>query len=261
MFRWLQATMWIHVVENFTTSSNDHAWSDNSTGLVVEFFWMERDPESGIQCQCPCQFLEGHIIWCICWDVPHLHHRFCWNLPATTHSRTMFGLFLWRAHLKLNCKLLGSWGKVHVLIQFRTIHDIWFPINISFSILQGMFVVSCISTAHNSLAIETWKTSIIGCLRKHLNVWGYITPEIAGKFPGYLSPSAGLKFADVPNGLAAISKVLLFGRAWVLWVPEIPWNSSQVRVSGLETSSLVVAGVVRMNMSWVCMKDMWDLHT
>lgn len=36
---------------------------------------------------------------------------------------------------------------------------------------------------------------------------GYITPEIAGKFPGYLSPSAGLKFADVPNGLAAISKV------------------------------------------------------
>jgi len=64
-----------------------------------------------------------------------------------------------------------------------------------------------------------------------------------------LSPSAGLKFADVPNGLAAISKVLLFGRAWVLWVPEIPWNSSQVRVSGLETSSLVVAGVVRMNMS------------
>ena len=38
------------------------------------------------------------------------------------------------------------------------------------------------------------------------SIWGYITPEIAGKFPGYLSPSAGLKFADVPNGLAAISK-------------------------------------------------------
>ena len=37
---------------------------------------------------------------------------------------------------------------------------------------------------------------------------GYITPEIAGKFPGYLSPSAGLKFADVPNGLAAISKAV-----------------------------------------------------
>merc|ERR1711953_1098109 len=31
--------------------------------------------------------------------------------------------------------------------------------------------------------------------------------EITGKWPGYLSPSAGLKFADIPNGLAAISKV------------------------------------------------------
>ena len=39
-----------------------------------------------------------------------------------------------------------------------------------------------------------------------LATMGYITPEITGKFPGYLSPSAGLKFADVPNGLAAISQ-------------------------------------------------------
>ena len=46
--------------------------------------------------------------------------------------------------------------------------------------------------------------------------------RITGKFPGYLSPSAGLKFADVPNGLAAISKAhLLFAfvckrfRNWV----------------------------------------------
>ena len=34
--------------------------------------------------------------------------------------------------------------------------------------------------------------------------------RITGKFPGYLSPSAGLKFADVPNGLAAISKATGF---------------------------------------------------
>merc|ERR1712050_416369 len=40
-----------------------------------------------------------------------------------------------------------------------------------------------------------------------LATMGYITPEITGKLPGYLSPSAGLKFEDVPNGLAAISKV------------------------------------------------------
>merc|ERR1719229_2051252 len=40
-----------------------------------------------------------------------------------------------------------------------------------------------------------------------LATMGYITPELVGKFPGYLSPSANLKFVDVPNGLAPISKV------------------------------------------------------
>merc|ERR1712107_598760 len=39
---------------------------------------------------------------------------------------------------------------------------------------------------------------------------GYIVPEYY-KFPGYLSPSLGIKFADVPNGLAALSKVPLAG--------------------------------------------------
>ncbi|CAE8741390.1 unnamed protein product [Polarella glacialis] len=46
-----------------------------------------------------------------------------------------------------------------------------------------------------------------------LATMGYITPEITGKFPGFLSPNAGLKFADVPNGLAAISKVPAAG--WI----------------------------------------------
>lgn len=36
---------------------------------------------------------------------------------------------------------------------------------------------------------------------------GYIVPEYY-KFPGFLSPSLGLKFSDVPNGLAALSKRL-----------------------------------------------------
>ena len=49
-----------------------------------------------------------------------------------------------------------------------------------------------------------------------LATMGYITPEITGKFPGYLSPSAGLKFADVPNGLAAISKVPAAGWGQIL---------------------------------------------
>merc|ERR1711920_504706 len=44
---------------------------------------------------------------------------------------------------------------------------------------------------------------------------GYITPEYF-KFPGYLSPSMGIKFADVPNGLAAISKVPSAGWAQIL---------------------------------------------
>merc|ERR1711959_20729 len=48
-----------------------------------------------------------------------------------------------------------------------------------------------------------------------LATMGYITPEITGKLPGYLSPSAGLKFEDIPNGLAAISKVPTLGWAQI----------------------------------------------
>merc|ERR1712117_15591 len=39
------------------------------------------------------------------------------------------------------------------------------------------------------------------------------TPELTGKFPGFLSPSENLKFADIPNGLGALSKVPFTG--WV----------------------------------------------
>merc|ERR1719206_816275 len=46
-----------------------------------------------------------------------------------------------------------------------------------------------------------------------LATMGYITPEITGKFPGFLSPSEELKFEDIPNGLAAVSKVPVAG--WV----------------------------------------------
>merc|ERR1712003_531660 len=49
-----------------------------------------------------------------------------------------------------------------------------------------------------------------------LATMGYITPEITGKFPGYLSPSEGLKFADIPTGLAAISKVPAIGWAQII---------------------------------------------
>jgi hypothetical protein len=39
---------------------------------------------------------------------------------------------------------------------------------------------------------------------------GYIWPEYA-RLPGYLSPSYGIKFADIPNGLGALSKVPAVG--------------------------------------------------
>merc|ERR1711988_1550963 len=45
---------------------------------------------------------------------------------------------------------------------------------------------------------------------------GYMTPELTGKWPGYLSPSTDLKFADIPNGLGAISKVPALGWAQIV---------------------------------------------
>jgi light-harvesting complex I chlorophyll a/b binding protein 1 len=44
---------------------------------------------------------------------------------------------------------------------------------------------------------------------------GYIIPEYF-RWPGYLSPSTGLKFTDVPNGLAALSKAPAAG--WAQYV-------------------------------------------
>merc|ERR1740129_2150982 len=44
---------------------------------------------------------------------------------------------------------------------------------------------------------------------------GYIVPEYV-KFPGYLSPSEGIAFEDVPNGLAALSKVPAVGWAQIV---------------------------------------------
>merc|ERR1719394_34088 len=41
---------------------------------------------------------------------------------------------------------------------------------------------------------------------------GYITPEYF-KFPGYLSPTSEIEFADVPNGLGAFSTVPALGWA------------------------------------------------
>merc|ERR1719293_641917 len=45
---------------------------------------------------------------------------------------------------------------------------------------------------------------------------GYITPELGFKWSGYLSPSMGIKFADVANGLKAISAVPALGWAQIV---------------------------------------------
>ena len=44
-----------------------------------------------------------------------------------------------------------------------------------------------------------------------LAIVGYITPELIGMLPGYLSPTVGLKFEDIPNGLGGIPRVLAGG--------------------------------------------------
>ena len=44
---------------------------------------------------------------------------------------------------------------------------------------------------------------------------GYITPQYC-KFPGYLSPSEGVQFSDVPNDLAAFCKAPALG--WVQFI-------------------------------------------
>ncbi|CAJ1354707.1 unnamed protein product [Effrenium voratum] len=49
-----------------------------------------------------------------------------------------------------------------------------------------------------------------------LATMGFMTPEILGHWPGYISPSQGLKFADVPNGLAALQKVPSLGWTQIL---------------------------------------------
>jgi len=61
-------------------------------------------------------------------------------------------------------------------------------------------------TRRRSIEIKHGRISMLATM-------GYITPEVAGRFPGYLSKSKGVAFEDIPNGLAAISKVP--GVGWV----------------------------------------------
>merc|ERR1711997_248692 len=64
-----------------------------------------------------------------------------------------------------------------------------------------------------------------------LAAMGYITPEITGKFPGMLSPTQGISFQDVPNGLKALSVVPAAG-----WI-QILLFMSYTEVSGISQRS------------------------
>eukprot|EP00974_Lingulodinium_polyedra_P088701 8600843-Lingulodinium_polyedra.AAC.1 len=39
----------------------------------------------------------------------------------------------------------------------------------------------------------------------------YVTPNLTGKSPAYLSPPLGIKYADIPNGHETISEIPTVG--------------------------------------------------
>jgi hypothetical protein len=76
-----------------------------------------------------------------------------------------------------------------------------------------------------------------------LATMGYITPEVAGKFPGYLSPSAGIKFADIPNGLAAVSKIPAAGWAQIVaYAGYCELSGPQTRAANTEDYASITPG-------------------
>merc|ERR1712125_318937 len=58
------------------------------------------------------------------------------------------------------------------------------------------------------IEIQHGRVSMLACI-------GYIVPEFV-RFPGYLSPSADLKFEDMPNGLAAAFKMPFVGWSQII---------------------------------------------
>ena len=62
-----------------------------------------------------------------------------------------------------------------------------------------------------------------------LATMGYITPEPGFEWSGHLSPSMGIKFADVPNGLETLSAVPALGWAQIIGYMafcEVPQDQS-----------------------------------
>merc|ERR1712176_1751073 len=77
-----------------------------------------------------------------------------------------------------------------------------------------------------AVEVKHGRVSMLACI-------GYIVPEYV-RFPGYLSPSEDLRFADVPSGLAALSKV-----------PALGWAQIFVFVGLIEAGALTRFGFKR----------------
>ena len=94
------------------------------------------------------------------------------------------------------------------------------------SCIRVLLPITMIGCGVKSHDVSFFCAMVVSCIKDHrlffLSAYSVLccrfvdTVRITGKFPGYLSPSAGLKFADVPNGLAAISKVPAAGWGQIL---------------------------------------------
>jgi hypothetical protein len=61
-----------------------------------------------------------------------------------------------------------------------------------------------------------------------LSTIGMVAPDVFGRFPGELSPSMGLKYADIPSGIAAIYKVPAAGWAQIFaFIGLLEWRNSK----------------------------------
>lgn len=79
-----------------------------------------------------------------------------------------------------------------------------------------------------TVEIKHGRVSMLACI-------GFIVPEYV-RFPGELSPSEGISFADVPNGLAALSKV-----------PSLGWAQIFFFAGFIETGGLARLGLAKPN--------------
>ena len=154
-------------------------------------------------------------------QVKQLHHIWCRPLEASkeTYHMSVERFISWRQRTHqtsstvfLNLRLRLNrmdWLAVLGATGPTTLPLLCVPLRMN-SVCRLQWVFGTQQGCSSDGSVENFKrrraTEIKHGRISMLATMGYITPELTGKFPGFLSPSAGLKFADVPNGLAAISQ-------------------------------------------------------